>query len=273
MRKYDKTMECILALTPSFSELWKDKINPERSLLYEVVKVAEVLEIVHLVGSWIGHQFGKGNDIPGGSKKFSNNPPCAMDGEGKDETNPSSTNDQQQSKKQNYQHQGSLDKKLKGGKHLTNKFQLSKEGHDMLLHINCALSTKSRTLCKHMSREMNCFRWGFFKATKDGQFQHSHWHRCQKLCELADTTEQVDQLELNSCELMLANFMLCGENDDCHECMGDLLVWHAEHVLVMCLPYLLDNILKMDTCKTGSSYIVSETCSTAFRIILVISIN
>ena len=143
MRKYDKTMECILALTPSFSELWKDKINPERSLLYEVVKVAEVLEIVHLVGSWIGHQFGKGNDIPGGSKKFSNNPPCAMDGEGKDETNLSSTNDQQQSKKQNYQHQGSLDKKLKGGKHLTNKFQLSKEGHDMLLHINCALSTKA----------------------------------------------------------------------------------------------------------------------------------
>ena len=34
------------------SKLWKDKLNPEKSLLTKVIATAEVIEITHSVGGW-----------------------------------------------------------------------------------------------------------------------------------------------------------------------------------------------------------------------------
>ena len=223
------------------SELWKDKLNSEKSTLSEVVAAAEVLEIAHSVGGGSERHFHKGKDKSLSFNRSSDNPPRASDGGGKDGENSSTGNNQQ--------HFGKRKPvtKPRAGKQLTSRMKLSKEEHDH------AVENKLCFICKKSGHFANacpdtCTIQGGSSSKPPGvsSFSVHVTPDIEQLRALADTTESLDQLELGTCELMLESFML-EEDDSRHRKMGDPLARRAEHVLAMSALFPEDNTDTLET--------------------------
>ena len=238
------------------SELWKDKLNPEKSSLTKVIAAAEVIEIAHSVGGWLDqkhwlpssgykgtrhNQGGKTLGGPSSSEHPKENPDIQRD------TSPLNP----RRNRFLHQKQGApgYEKPARAGKWLTRRLKLSKEDHDHTVeHKLCFICKKSDHFANQCPEASTIA--GGSKGKPPGavaSYSVHVAHESERLRDLADSTERINCLQLGTCHLMTESFISSHRNPT-PERMGDPLAMCAKHVLAMCSPYPRDDI------STGEVY-------------------
>ena len=207
------------------AELWKDKLNPEKSTLKQVVAAAEIIEIAHSVSNWRGwsNRDADTNARNRKGKRSRNHDTNVittgrMDQHGKkdfrskhDRTKDLFKDPGEDRKDHSKQFQKAKERGPRPGSKVTERTRLSKEEHDRRvaekLCFNCGLPghlsntcTKDRTVRGGSSSGppgLSSHRMGLGGVLRDLQ-------------SLADTTERVDTLTLGSVHLEIAP----GSNED-----------------------------------------------------------
>jgi hypothetical protein len=155
------------------SELWKDKLNPEKSSLREVIAAAEVIEIAHSVGGNNNKRTGeKGRQSSSGGATtgFSMSDGCHSkdDSRSNKGTNAASHGQSGDNKQQFRASQKGKHREggnAKAGKELTKKLKLSKEDRLLLFPpTECAISMTSAAAITSRSEDFSGFNLSFHSS-------------------------------------------------------------------------------------------------------------
>ncbi|KAG9311666.1 hypothetical protein JVU11DRAFT_7901 [Chiua virens] len=194
------------------SELWKDKLNPEKSTLSNVIAAAEVLEIAHSVNTWHGDKHTKkGKPLrpstgdPGGtgSPRHVDSPRESAHSS----TDPSGGGNGGRNRPKPPKNARKGDA-AKPGKQLTKKYNLTKEEHDYAVEHKLCFKCKQPGHLSNACPEGRTVSGGS-RPTPPGLSTYS-MHvdpDVEHLRRLADSTEWIDGINLGSCELTLDDFI------------------------------------------------------------------
>lgn len=131
----------------------------------------------------------------------------------------------------------------KAGKQLSGKLKISKEEHDRAVSNRLCFNCKKPGHFANECPETRMVSGGSGSKPPGKVSSYSIWVALdiERLRDLADTMERVDQLQLGSCQLMLETFMI-DELDKWRQRMGNPLARRVEHVLAISLPFTGDNV-------------------------------